>query len=415
MKIINKALTKLGKIFKLDAKYFAKSGSYLSATYFTDAFVRLILSIVLARMLTQIDFGQFNFILAVFGTLAFLSLQGTSLSITRSVARGYDAAINEGTKDKVMFSMLGSLSLIVTAIYMYTRGDILLAKVFAIFSLFFIPYFAFVGYESFLTAKRMFREYAIFRSVTSILAVAIALIIAFITRDVLWIAVTLVGVTAILNVVFYIMTLKYKKNENRDNEVIRYGRRLTLITLATTMFINIDKLVITYFLGFKALAIYSVAMVLPRQFKLLVKASVSSVFPGLAVLNKEDSHKIIRKRLRQMIVISMLLSVIGALLAPIAIRIIYGQDYIEAIPYAMLVFAFMWLVIPTVPISEGLLPAQKREKRMLKLNIYTYAIYIILLLILVPRFGLAGAVWSYILDRMFIFVYLTTSLKNIED
>jgi O-antigen/teichoic acid export membrane protein len=75
----------------------------------------------------------------------------------------------------------------------------------------------------------------------------------------------------------------------------------------------------------------------------------------------------------------------------------------------------MWLVIPTVPISEGLLPAQKRSKRMLKLNVYTYAIYAILLVILVPKFGLAGAIWSYILDRIFTFIYILSSVKNIKD
>ncbi len=416
MTILNKILNKTGKIFKIDAKYFFKSGSYLTATHFIDAFMRLMLSIVLARALTQISFGQFNFILAVLGTFGFLSLQGTTTSIARSVALGFDASLEEGTRDKVRFSLLGMLAMLISAGYVYIiKDEPEIAFIFIVCSLFFVPYFSLVGYESFLIGKRMFKQLAIYKSLSSVIAIIPTLLVAILTKNIFYITTTLIGMTSLLNIYFYFKTKKLKKNENIDGGVIKYGRKLTWISLVATIFINIDRLVVSYFLGFKALAVYAVAMAIPKQFRLVVKTAVSSIFPGLSVLNKEESHKVIRRRLWQMIVISAVLSLIGAALAPIAIKLLYGEQYSEAIPYAVLVFAFMWLVIPIVPIAEGLLPAQKREKRMLKLNIYTYTIYASLLLILVPRYTLAGAVWSYILVRVFTFIYLVTSLKKTED
>ncbi len=415
MKSIEQMLNKVGKYLKIDANYFAKSGGYITANHFIDGFARLILSIVLARGLSQIVYGQYNFVLSVLGTLAFLSVQGTTTSIIRSVAKGFDNSLIAGTKDKIKFSILGSIGLFIVAAYMYIRGDDLLGHAFVVCGLFFIPYYALVGSESFLVDKRMFKQLAVYRSLTSIFAVLATVITIYFTRDLFWIIAALIGSTALLNVIFYLKTLKFRQNDKIDNDVIRYGRYLTWVGLTTAVFINIDKLVITYFLGFKDLAIYSIAMVLPRQFKLITKSAVSIIFPGLATLNKEDAHKVLRKRFKQMLLISVVLSIIGALLTPFAIRIIYGDTYTGSILYAQLVFAFMWLVIPTVPISEGLLPAQRRGRRMLKLYLYTYAIYAILLVLLVPRYGIMGAVVSYILDRFFIFVYLMGSLKNIED
>ncbi len=415
MTLIKHMLNKIGKYLNLDANYFAKSGGYITASHFVDGFARLILSIVLARGLSQIVYGQYNFVLSVLGTLAFLSIQGTTTSIIRSVAKGFDDSLITGTKDKIKFSMLGSIGLFAIAAYMYVRGDDLLGHAFIVCGLFFIPYYALVGSESFLVGKRMFKQLAIYRSLTSIFAVIATVIAISFTRSLVWIIAALIGSTALLNIVFYLKTLKFRQNNKIDNDVIRYGRYLTWVGLTTAVFINIDKLVITYFLGFKDLAIYSIAMVLPRQFKLLTKSAVSLIFPGLASLSKEDAHNVLRKRFKQMILISVALGIIGALLTPFAIRIIYGDAYTGSILYAQIVFAFMWLVIPTVPISEGLLPAQKRGRKMLKLNLYTYAIYAILLLFLVPRYGIMGAVVSYILDRFFVFVYLMGSLKNTKD
>ncbi len=415
MKLVDNLVKKAGKFLHLDAKYFAKSGSYIVATHFIDGIMRLILSIVLARSLTQIVYGQFNFILSVLGTFGFLSLQGTTTSIARSVSRGHDASLIMGTKDRVKFSLFGSLALFITAGYMYWRNDVLLGHAFVACGIFFIPYFSLVGFESFLIGKRLFKELAIYKSLTSIIAVIPTIIAAFITKDVFWVVTTLIGTTSLLNILFYFKSFKFRQNTRVDHDVIRYGRYLTWVGLTTAVFINIDKLVITYFLGFKDLAIYSVAMILPRQFKLITKSAVSVIFPGLAALNKEDAHKVLRKRLKQMIVISIILSIFGVLLTPFVIRLIYGDAYSGSIFYAQLLFAFIWLVVPTAPIVDGLLPAQRRGRRLLKLNIYTYAIYAILLLVLVPRYGLVGAVWSYILNKMFTFAYLTASLKNIED
>ncbi len=415
MTLIKQMLNKIGKYLNLDAKYFAKSGGYITASHFIDGFARLILSIVLARSLSQIVYGQYNFVLSVLGTLAFLSIQGTTTSIIMSVAIGFENSLIAGTKDKIKFSILGSIGLFIIAAYMYIRGDYLLGHAFVACGLFFIPYYALVGSESFLVGKRMFKQLAIYRSLTSIIAVIATVITIFFTRNLFWIIAALIGSTALLNIVFYFKTLKFRQDDKVDRDVVKYGRYLTLIGLTTTIFINIDKLIITYFLGFKELAVYSIAMILPRQLKLLTKSAVSVIFPGLAALKKEQAHIVLRKRLKQMIVISAALSVIGVLLTPLAINLIYGQQYKEAVPYAQLIFAFMWLVIPTVPISEGLLPAQRRGKKMLKLNVYTYVLYIILLLIFVPKLGILGAVISYIANRVFTFIYLLSSVKNIRD
>ncbi|KKQ75279.1 MAG: Nucleotidyl transferase, partial [Candidatus Woesebacteria bacterium GW2011_GWB1_38_5] len=69
-------------------------------------------------------------------------------------------------------------------------------------------------------------------------------------------------------------------------------------------------------------------------------------------------------RLKQMIVISIILSIFGVLLTPFVIRLIYGDAYSGSIFYAQLLFAFIWLVVPTAPTGsstvgtaiEGVLP-----------------------------------------------------------
>lgn len=409
--MLDKLLNKTGKLLNIDARYFARSGSYIGINHIVESLAKLALNIVLARELSQIVYGQYNFILSIVGTLAFLSLQGTTTSITRSVSRGYDQTVVTGTIDRIKFSVLGSVALFITAGYMYARNDDILGNSLIVAGLFFIPYNAISGFEAFLNGKRKFREYSIYRSIITMSVAAATIIVTFITRDLFWTIVALIASNSILNIIFYLKTLKLRENRNIDKDAVGYGRHLSYIGLISTVFINIDKLIVTYFLGFQSLAIYTVAMLLPRQLKLLGKSFSAAIFPGLAALDKEKANKTIKGKYGKIVIVSIIISIIGAVLAPYAIRIIYGQSYEEAILYTQIVFAFSWLVIATTPIVDALLPAQKRNKRLLKLSIYTYSTYIVSLLVLVPLYGVIGAVIAYIINKMFTFVYLTRSLS----
>ncbi len=413
--LLGRTIRKLSKPLNLDLIYFTNKGKYLLFAHIVSLLMRLFLSAVLARSLSKVVYGQYNFILSVVGTLIVFTLTGVNSALTIASAQRKDGFYLQALKSKLKFSVFGVLILIGISIYFFITNNSHLAWPILITALFFIPFYVFLLYFPFLNGKKYFKKYSLYSIVTETIPVSITIIVILLSKNLTLIILSWFCITSLFNIYFFKKTLKLRKNNLGDKKLLSYGKSLTIINFLSNVLVNIDKLLVSYFLGFANLAIYTIASMFPEQLKRLLKAvGVPLVFPDFSVLDKNEVYKKIKKRLWLLFSLAILVSLIGLLSAPYLITLVYGAKYTDSIFYAKLLFLSMIFALPFAFINLGVLIPQRRKKELYVLNTLIPLVNIGLLLILIPKLGLLGAVLSRIFSRFFGFVLSLIALFRLK-
>lgn len=400
MILFDKIINKVGKKLDLNIRYFTKNFSYMLANNIITIIFAMALSIMLARVLSKDMFGQYNFILSMMGIISILSLTGINTSITRSSAKGFDGSFTKSTKSKIKWSFIGTFILLLIGMYYYIEGSFLMSFGFMVSTLFFIPYYSFRTYQFFLLGKKRFKRYSFYLSSITIAANLITMIIAYYFRDLVIILFVLLGTTSLINFLFLFKTIKERKNRMVDKDTIPYGKHLTLVSIVSVIKSNLDKIIVGFLLGFEALAIYSIAIIIPRQVKPIWTMIGSLIFPDLSKKNKKIAYSAIKRRFKYVILLEIIIIIIGIIIIPPIILYFYSEKYVEAILYAQLLM-FMTLLGPAIILSN-LVISQKQLRKIYKITIIPPIINILLLIILTPLFGLLGACIATVVGSGFI-------------
>ncbi len=150
-----------------------------------------------------------------------------------------------------------------------------------------------------------------------------------------------------------------------------------------------DKIIVAFFLGFEFLAIYSVAIIIPRQAKPLWTMISNTIFSDLSRKSKKEAYSAVRSRFKYMLLLEAAIIIIGIIILPPIISYFYSKKYIEAIFYAQLLM-FLTLSGPGI-ILFSLSAAQKQLKKVYKISTIPPLVDIFLLVLLTPIYGLLGA------------------------
>ncbi len=404
-----RCIDKLENLLGINLRYIFRGGSYLLSSYSISIVLRLFLSIALARFLTKQVYGQYNFIFSIIGVITIFALPGMASATIRAIVRGYEGTYLKIIKTKIKYALIGFFILSCIIIYFIFKNDLHLAKYLLIATIFFIPQYCLVEYTNFFIGKKYFKKVAIFDIITVIIYTTLTIAVAYLTKDLFWIILTLTGSISISYFIFFLISLKYKKNNQTKKGLIKYGKHLTLIEAIPLIGVHVDKLIITYFMGFEALAIYAIASIIPQQMRGVIKSIIPIFSPKFSELNQEEVYPKIRKKLLYLIILSIIFGLVMIILTPFLIPPIWGQKYIGSIYYAQLLIIAVAIAIPTI-VLMNLLRSQKKKKEILKINIFITFLKIILMLILVPKFKLFGVVLSIFIYRIIgsIYVYYLT-------
>lgn len=397
-------IKKLENLLGINLGYIIKGGSYLLSSHFISIALRLLLSIALARFLTKQVYGQYNFIFSIIGVIAIFALPGMASATIRAVARGYEGTYLEIIKTKIKYALIGFFILACIIVYFIFKNDLHLAKYLLIAAIFFIPQYCLLEYTNFFIGKKDFKKVAIFDIIVIAIYTTLTIIVTYLTRDLFWIILTLIGSISVSYFIFFLISLKYKKNNQIKKSLIRYGKHLTLIEAIPLIGVHIDKLIVTYFIGFEALAIYAIALIIPQQMRDVTKSIIPIFSPKFSELNQEEVYPKIRKKLIYLIILSIILGLVMIILTPYLIPLIWSQKYIGSIYYAQLLIIATVVVLPTI-VLMNLLKAQKKKKEVLKINIFITLLKIILMIILIPKFKLLGVVLSIFIYRIIGSIY----------
>lgn len=408
--IINSISNNYSKKIGIDLKYFITGGFWLSFGYSLNVTKSLILSILLANFISPQIYGQYIFVMSLIGIAAIFSLQGMNSATTQAIAKGYEGTYFKTLKLIFNWSFLGSLMLLLIALYGKITGHNYGTMIIVIIALLFPLYSISTNYINYFTGKKQFKKLIILNNIFTIISLITISLAIYFTKEVLWIIlITLLSHILIQGYYSLFIVKKYLKNNKIKKENLNYGKKTSLSYAYNIIAGKLDSILITYFLGFEKLAIYTIVTLIPNQLKILFGVFNPLILPKLSEKNNLSGIDLY-KQVKKLILITIGVIIIYILIAPILFKYVYPKYY----QYVWLsMFFSISSLITTNSLIEGYLQSKLNNKKLNQLN-YTYSTISIILLLITVKFGIFWIILGRIIHRFIIIISGVLILKKLK-
>jgi len=399
--LIYKFLIKSQKITGTDNIYIAKYGSYLLLGDFISLIASFLLSIAFARLLPKETYGEYRYILSIFGLLAIFSLQGMHSAVIQGVARGFEGVLIKAFKTKLRWSLIGSLASICIAIYFWFQGNIVFTFSFLIVAVFLPLFKSGEIYQSYLDGKKLFGKRVTYVNLIQILSTAFTICILFLTKNLVILILVYFLSYSLLRLFFLFLTIKKLQPNKIDNpEIISLGKHLSLMGVLVIVSEQIDKILLFSLLGPVQLAIYSFAILPIEHLRTPLQSIQELALPKFSIRPAEEIKKTLPKKLLKSVFLITAIIIFYIIIAPYFYKIFYPQ-YINSVFYSR-IFSFTLLVFPISMIMLSLL-AKTKTKELYKINIIYHIAQILFLAVSAILFGIIGVIVARLLGYILYF------------
>ena len=405
----------LNRFLGTDTRYLMRGSFWLTIGSMSGMLIGLLLSIAYAHYLPKETYGSYRYVLSFVSIVGIFSLPGFGTAITRSSARGFDGTFRR--LSRIMFFSSFGISIVCVSVaaffFFHDQKELTLALVIAGLLM---PFVEGMGsWKGYLDGKKQFRNKTVYNITTQIIygiLMAAAVIGSYalgfgLTLTLALLAGTYMFTHALPNLYFYTRTLhSIPREAPEDPGSVRYGLHLSASSVPATFATYLDGVLLYHLLGPSALAVYSFAILLPEQIKALLATYINVSLPKLAANTADTKAQLIAKKtLPRKIFRASLLSIIivGGYIsvAPFAYHILFPA-YVESVPYSQ-IFALSLILFPFSVFG----PSIQMEGSIRKIYLESIAgplFQILLLIILLPPFGIWGAVWGRVIGRTVNFI-----------
>jgi len=398
-KIIYNLLRKSQKFTGTDNVYIAKHGSYLTIGNVIGVVASLLLSVAFARLLSQEIYGEYRYLLSIISVIGIIVLPGLDDAFLQTVAKGFEGSFKKIIKTKFKWGVLGSLVSLIIAVYFLIIQNFDLAISFLIAAIFFPLMVSSKIYLSYLTGKKLFGIQVKYSTISQIIAAISIIITLFLTKSLIILVLVYFLSNTFSKIYFLFRTIKRNPpNKKEGSGIISFGKHLSLVRVAKTISEQLDKILLFNALGPVQVAIYSFALLPIREITILLQNVRLIALPKLSVKSKREIKKTLLKKIGKgtLLIIPFIAAYI--FVAPYIYRILFPQ-YIESIFYSQL-FALTLIAFPVSMIAL-FFQAQMMKKELYQFNIISPLIQIILLIILMPLYGILGVIIARLIGTLF--------------
>ena len=381
---------------QIDLNYLMRGGTFLSLTQITSALFGFLLTIAFARYLPQDIYGTYRYVLAAYTLLIIASLPGLDTAVLETLSKGNQGAFTHAIKTKFIYGFIGTALSWVYGIYHLYTGDITLFWLFILIGVFLPCIECLSLYTALLNSQRRFGVWAITEIANQLFSTA-ALFISIYFTDNIFIIVTAYFIPYIL--VRLVATLycfkKYISNTEYDPDYLSYGKVMTWYQIITRGIASVDQMVLFHVMGPAQVAIFSIATAIPQRFQSILKITGTLAFPKYANRSEEDIKKYLPKKMIAFGLIILTVCFAYASIAPYFFKIFFPK-YLASVPYSQLAILFTLSGL-TYPFG-AYLSAHKKVKENYIFAIISFAVKVTCLIILVPLYGIWGAIWGIVLS-----------------
>lgn len=409
-------LEKYGHKIGLDLPYFIKNGLWMFLRLFVSSILTLLLYIAFSRFSSQEVFGQYQFVLSVLSIVYFFSIPGLNTSLLRSVARGCDGDYQFAVKKSFLGSLLGTPILFLVGVYCFFYLSHPLGISLMISSVFFPFFYAPNTWEWFLLGKHRFNTTVRFSLIQMAWNTIITILVILLSNNnLVFIIISYLISYTFFNCFYYYKSLKYIRNNKRDDDFLRYGWFLTKIYFSGIIANNIDKILIGILLGPADLAIYTVMTLVVFRMKDTFKSAMTLFFPKMSTLNTSFSDIIKQHKYKICFLLLGLcgLSIVYYISIPFINELLFTKKYSQYSRISQIFTITFFLSAPASALGYYI-NATKNEFAIILTNPVFYIIQIITNIYFVSTLGLLGTAIALNLSMIILIVFYIYGITKKE-
>lgn len=418
--LLTKYLRLSEKYTNIDMVYFTSGNFWLLISRFVGVSSGILLTLGFANLIPPETFGTYKYILAFTTTISALSLTGLGTAATRTVAQGNHNIIRLLFEKNIVWNIPASIIALGGFVYYWYMGNLVLA-----FSLLTVAIVnpilnGFVLNKSLLVGKKDFKTLATYNIPGNLITVGSMLAILLFTDNIILIIAGYFISNLISGWVVYKLCLyKYKddptisteKTLSDIQETIHYSKHLSLTGSFVQLTSQIDQLLLWQFVGPAQIAVYSFAQAPIRETKSIVDNILSIVFPKFANKTKQEIEQSLSLRIIQMTVLSTLMALIYVLAIPYIFTFIFPQYTAAIFPSQLLSIV---ILLQPKGIIETIIIAQGDIKKKYLTTIIPQISRIGLFILLIPPYGLLGAISGIVISEIIATISLVIIYKKLN-
>jgi polysaccharide transporter, PST family len=385
-----------------------------------------LIGVLVVRYLGPQRFGRYSYVASFIGLLLPLATLGLDSVVIRELVNKKDKK-NEILGNTFILRLIGSGLLLVTSVL----ASLILSRANPIITVFIVILAVGHIFQSLDTIDLWFQsqvesKYSALSRFFAFIITSLLQVLLIIVKGPLIGFIWISSIHLILNAVFYIYfyqkqnggILNWKLNLNFAGDLISSSWPLIVSGFAIAIYMKIDQIIINSVLGETQLGYYSTAVKLSQAGYFLPTIIAGSVYP--AIINaKRKSKTLYDKRLKLLygsfLWSSILISGFISLFSRPIILLIFGNDFLPAAnALSIHIWAFVFVSLG-VASGKQLLTEDKTLYSLLRTIIGAIA-SIVSNLLLIPRFGIAGAAISAVIAQSFsafLTLYLFKPTRNI--
>lgn len=376
----------------------ARNFSWLIALRILQQSLSLLGIFYLARGLSKESLGLYGVLLSIISICSIFTVPGLNNAAAQGAARGNFGIYRHAVALSFKGSILGSIfCLIAVLIFDMEQPGFATALIFV--SAIFPFSHGLKQWESVLTGTEKFKTIFLLGSLASIITYGTMILGVLNFPDQILVPVlAIVVVPAAINLTLTVYFLERVKNQHTEQDAVTYGIRSSLYLAINTIANHLDKFLIFYFLSPAFVAIFIVAEKFAELAKNCIQDFTAILMPLFA---RSPSYTSRLDNFLKVIgmVFSILLIIFSFVALPWLIVVVFSEQYANAIPYAQ---GLMISVAIGIHASLGARYITAKLDGVSVRDIYLSISLtrIFLTCVLVPFFGLWGAVLSAILYRL---------------
>jgi len=388
-------------------KYFKNTGWLMMARVGT-LLIKMLMGIAVANYLGSTGNGILNYPMALITFFMAASALGLDAYITRELLqRPQSKNVLLGTA----FTLRLSAGLIVLPLIYFTYFLInSLSDASAGVPFNFIAIVSFVCViqsiniiDSYFQSQIQGKKIMLVQVFANIISALAKIILIFLAAPIAWFIWALLADAAFLAIGYLWMYHKsnesvfhWKFDKSLAKYLIKMAWPLAFSAILVTLYMKIDQIMISSYLGSSALGVYSTVVSLSESWYFIPVATVSALFPAIMNARKHDEERY-QNRLQNlydlMSFISLGIAIIMTFASPLVYKILYKADYAAgAEVLAIHVWAGIFVFLGSA--SGQYLIAEGYTKLSLVRTALGALVNIILNIWWIPIFGIKGAAWA---------------------
>ncbi len=398
-----------------DAKLIVKNTGILVFGEVLSRVFSFFLIIFIARHLGNVGLGQYSFLFAFVGVFSVISDLGTTVYMTREIARNKSLTKEYLGKIFVLKLLASGLSVLIPLIFIiFTNqpGYIKLGILVTCIAMFF-NYMAF-PFRAVVNAYELQVYQSIYSFVERTIAFGLGVIVLSRGYGLIGLVIALVASNSISWIVLYalvsknISTLKPRMDFKFINSILKQSLPFWFTTIFMSIYFKIDTIMLSFMTGYAATGWYNASYKIIDTLSFLPFVVITAVFPAMSKFYKQNTvllKVLYEKSFYYLTVLALPLGIGATLLADRIIFFVYKQGFENSV---MVLQILIWaLVLVFVNYVMGYLLNSIEKQKLFTVSTGLCALLnIILNLFLIPLYGFIGASIATVITELFNFIML---------